>query len=481
MNTEISNILFNFLPELALAAAIIILNISEFKPGQFKGLVKWIVLTGFASAIFAAAIQAYSAPQFMFGGLWVSDHFSYGAKLMILSAGLLIFLAADKSDSAQYSAMLLSVIGAVSAVSSANLAMMFVSLEIMSIPLLMLMGGSIRIRIKYFIYSAVTSAILLFGISLLYGLGGSMDYATIARTLSSGGVNTLTLAAVLIFITGGIIFKAGLPLFNFSVPYAAKESAYSTIGIMLITSSIAALFTLSRFYVTAFHDYSSFITEANSYLFIEGINRQLLAAIISAAAVITGNFVMLWQHDLKRILVFFTISQSGLLCATISAQSPEGTAALLFYSIIFAVNTGGMLSLFSYIEHTYGFTRLEELKSLAVSSPFIAVAIMIVTASAIGLPLTGGFTGRLLAYSALASSNLSWLAGLSILSSLPMFYFAFKLARSMYAKSNTTVSVKTETLSVIILLFLMLVIFLTGLFAAPFYDWAKYCSILIPN
>lgn len=480
MNTEISNILFNFLPELSLAAAIIILNFLELTPGRFKGFVKWIVLGGFTAAIFSAAIQAYSAPQFMFGGLWISDHFSYGAKLINLSASLLVYLAAGKNDSAQYSAMLLSVIGAIAAVSSANLVTMFVSLEVMSIPLLMLSGGSIRIRIKYFIYSAVSSALLLFGISILYGLGGSMGYTAIARTISLGGVNTLTLAAAILLITGGVVFKAGLPLFNFSVPYTAKDSPYSTIGFMLITSSIAALFTLARFYITAFHDYSSFITETNSYLFTEGVNRQLLVAIISAAAVITGNFVLLWQHDLKRILVFFTISQSGLLCAAVAAHSPEGTAALLFYSIIFAVNTGAMLYLFSYIEHTFGFTRLEDLRSLAVSSPYIAAAIMFFTASTIGLPLTGGFTGRLLTYSALADSGLSWLAGISILSSLPMFYFAFKLARSMYSKSTVSVSVRTETITSIILLLLMLIMLATGIFAAPFYNWAKYCSVLIP-
>jgi len=479
LNTEISNILFNFLPELTLAATIIILNISDIKTGAAKGFVKWIVLAGFSAAIFAAAIQAYSAPQFLFGGLWVNDHFSYGTKLIILSAGLLIFLTAGKKNTTKYSAMMLSAIGAISAVSSANLAMMFVSLEVMSIPLLILLGGSIRTRLKYFVYSAVSSALMLFGISLLYGLGGSMDYTAIAKTISLGGVNTLTLAAAVIFISGGIIFKAGLPLFNFSIPYAAKESAYSTIGYMLITSALATLFTLARFYITAFHDYNSFILDANTYLFTESVNIKLLIAIISAAAVITGNFVILWQHDLKRILVFFIISQSGLLSAALSASSPEGTSALLYYSIVFVVNTGGLLYIFRWLEFTYGFTRLDDLRSLAVSSPFTAAALMIITASAIGLPLTAGFTGRLICYSALANSGLSWLAGLSIISSLPMLYFGFRLIRLLYAKSIVSASIRTETLSTIILLLLMLITFAAGIFTATFYNWAKYCSILI--
>ncbi len=481
MNTEISNILFNFLPELTLAASIIILNISEFKPGLSKSYGKWMVLAGFLTAIFTAAIQAYSAPQFLFGGMWINDHFSYGAKLIILSAGLLIFLTAGKNDSAQYSAMILSIIGAASAVSSANLAMLFVSLEVMSIPLLMLLGGSIRLRIKCYIYSAAVSAMLLFGISLIYGLGGSMDYTAIARTFSLGGVNTLTLAAAMILVLAGLFFKAGLPLFNFIIPYSAKDSSYSTIGFLLISSALASVFALARFHVTAFHDYNSFILGTGTYLFTEGVNLKLLIAIISAAAIITGNFVMLWQHDLKRILVFFTISQSGLLAAALSASSPEGTTALLFYSIVFVLNTGGMLYLFRLVEQTYGFTRLEELRSLAVSSPFISAAIMIFAASAIGLPITAGFTGRLICYSALANSGLSWLAGLSILSSLAMIYFVFKLSRLLYSKSNISAAIKSETLSSIILLLLLLITIAAGVFASPFYNWAKYCSILIPN
>ena len=477
MNTEISNILFNFLPELTLAATVIILNISEVKPGLSKSYGKWMVLAGFVAAIFTAATQAYSAPQILFGGMWINDHFSYGAKLIILSAGLLIYLTAGKNDSAQYSAMVLSTIGAASAVSSANLAMLFVSLEVMSIPLLMLLGGSIRLRIKYFVYSAAAPAMFLFGISLLYGLGGSMDYTAIARTFSLGGVNTLTLAAAMILVLAGLFFKAGLPLFNFIIPYSAKDSSYSTIGFLLISSALASVFALARFHVTAFHDYNSFILGTGTYLFTEGVDLKLLAAIISAAAIITGNFVMLWQHDLKRILVFFTISQSGLLAAALSA----GTAALLFYSIVFVLNSGGMLYLFRLVEQTYGFTRLEELRSLAVSSPFISAAIMIFAASAIGLPITAGFTGRLICYSALANSGLSWLAGLSILSSLAMIYFVFKLSRLLYSKSNISAAIKSETLSTIILLLLLLITIAAGVFASPFYNWSKYCSIWIPN
>ena len=481
MNSEITNILFNFLPELTLAATMIILNISEVKPAFVRSSGKWLVLAGFAAAVFTTAIQAYNAPQELFGGVYISDHFSYGAKFIILSAITLIYLTAGKENSLRYSAILLSAIGAISAVSSSNLAMMFVSLEVMSIPLLLLMGGSIGIRIKYFIYSAVSSALLLFGISLIYGLGGSMGYTSIARTFSAGGVNTLTLAAAIILISGGIIFKGGLPIFNFSIPYTARDSSYSTIGYLTISTALAALFTLARFYITVFHDYNSFILDPNAYLFTEGVNIKLLIAIISAAAVITGNFVMLWQHDLKRILVFFTISQAGLLVAALAAASPEGTAALMFYSIVFIVNTCGLLYIFRWLEFTYGFTRLDDLKSLAVSSPFTAGAVIIITASAIGLPLTAGFTGRLICYSALSNSGLNWLAGLSIISSLPMFYFGFRLIRLLYAKSNNSASVKTETLSTIILLLLMLITFAAGVFATPFYNWAKYCPILIPN
>jgi NADH-quinone oxidoreductase subunit N len=479
LNSEITNILFNFLPEITLAICIIILNLSAVKPEFENKFRKFITIAGFGIAVFASVIQVYFAPQLLFGGSIIADHFSYGARLIILSFYLLLVISERREYSDKDTTVLLSAIGAVMAVSSANMVMMFVSIEIMYYSLFIAMPWEIRIKLKYFIYSACTSALSLFGISLVYGISGSMDYSTASLSLSHAGINTPVVNIAIILIAGSMIFKAGMPGFNFSLPLAANDSSYSQTGYTIIAAALASLFTLVRFLFTVLYDRNAFVQIAGTYSFIEGVNWQLLIAVSSLAAIVTGNFVLLRQYDLRRIIFFLAISQLGYSLISVCYSQPEGITSFVLNSVLFVINTAGLIFIFNMAIKKLKIQKIDDIKSLASKSPFMAAAISVFLCSIAGIPFTSGFIGKLALLTKLANGGHSWLAAISIISLTPLLIFGFRIIRLMYIKDASNVKNKLGTLDTIILLILLFSTIVPGILFSPLYNWAKYCSIYL--
>lgn len=480
MNQETINILFNFLPEITLALTLIILNLlngSEKKENPFL----YFVFSGgvILSALFSY-LQAYFAPQPLLGGVFSADHYSYSARVILSSVMTIsaLILYNTRSHQLEFALVTVSFIGAMLAVSASNIFMMFVSLQAMVIPLYLLIYYELKPAIKYFIFSSMFMAVMLYGITLLYGLTGTGEYYSISKFLSFNTVNTLILIFSVILIITGLSFTALLAPFNLSFPLLSRSLKVGHLTQFSLISITAVLFVTGRFIFTALKDHNTFISSAEQISFIGGVNWKLLLAVISVCSIIAGNLVILWQYDLKKIAVYIIISQAGYLLFGLISGSAAGLAAFISGTVVFAINSLGIILCINLIITGYSVNETAGLRSLGRNNKPLFLSFIFFLASSAGFPLTAGFNSKLILYSLPNLENFFWLIAAGIISSVVLLYFIFRLSVVVFTGQNSQISQKIGTTPLIILLTLLFSVILFGIFVSPLLSWANYCSSL---
>lgn len=482
MNQEIINTLFNFLPETSLLAAILALNIiTYFRKEGFSGGF-YIYTGGIVLSLLFSLLQAETAVRLYFGGLIAADPLAYFGKVVISASLLiisLIFISKDK-EPAEFSNILLFQLGAMIAVTSVNFLMLIISLEVMSIALLLLLGVYIKNIVKYYIYGAVSSGIMLFGFTLMYGITGSADYYGMNSLLSSAALNynPLVVTLAVVMILAGLFFRMLTPPFNFAFPLFAKQMKTSHLALFLVPGIITVGLVTARFLLTVLQDTGSFTIGGEDFQFISGVNWLYMVSIAAGFAVVTGNLVILWQYDLKKIITFIAIAQAGYLLFGIAAASEEGLSAMLYSTITTGSVLLGLLYAASLIRKKFRFTRIDELKGIGRSDPFLFISFLLFILLAAGLPFTGGFAARVMLFEALASQGRIVLIGLSILSSVGAYYLVFRTSVLLFRNPVPINDCKTETFHKIILLVLLLPPILPGAGSEYFIEWIKFCSAI---
>ncbi|MCC7159801.1 MAG: hypothetical protein IT281_09700 [Ignavibacteria bacterium] len=483
MNTEIINSLYNFLPEITLAIAIqviLILSIIGIKNRKFNCAV---LVSGISIALILTIFKVFEAPLLLFQGALIHDPFSSIASILILASTLIIVLLFldPNTDIAEHVLALLIPLAGMLAVSSANLLLTFVSLESISIAVYILVSNQKKIALKYYIYGITSSALMLYGISMIYGMSGSLDYLSISSFMSIDQVNMLTLSIGILFITAGFGFKLLIVPFNFLFPAISEKLSLKVLGLISIPVIITVILTTARFYLTIFHDTNSYLADESVYKLIPGVNWQLFLAILSVCSIIAGNFTVLWIDNLKKFFAFLLIGQSGLLLAGLAASSPEGTTALIYSTIVFVFNFTGLILCLRFIESKFSVYEISSFKgkSLGKENILLFIPFLIFMISIAGVPPLVGFTGKLLIYSSLASSGFGWLVLLSILSSLVLMYRIYSIGNNIFSGKSIGNRAKIETFYRIMLLILILPAILFGVYAQPLLEWSKYATRII--
>ncbi|NOS84624.1 MAG: hypothetical protein HOP31_05740 [Ignavibacteria bacterium] len=441
----------------------------------------YIVFTGgiLLSAIFSY-MQVYFAPQQLLGGMFSADHYSYAARVILCSVMAVssISFFGKKSQTYEFTLITVSFIGALLAVTASNVFMMFISLQVMVIPLYLLIYYEIKPAIKYFIFSSLFIAVMLYGITLLYGLTGTGEYTMISNYLSFNPVNTLILILSVILIISGLAFTSLLAPFNLSFPLLSKKLKTGHFVQFSLINVIAVLFIIGRLIFTVLKDHNTFVSSAEHITFINGVNWKLLLAVISVCSIIAGNLVILWQYDLKKIAVYIIISQAGYLLLGIISGSAAGLSAFVSSMVVFAINSLGIIFCINLINTRYNVTETAGLKSLGKNDKFLFLAFIFFLVSSAGFPLTAGFNSKLILYSLPNLENYFWLIAAGIVSSVVFLFFIFRLSLVIFTGQNTQNSSKIGTQPVIVLLILLFPIVLFGIFVSPLLEWANYCSNL---
>jgi NADH-quinone oxidoreductase subunit N len=357
--------------------------------------------------------------------------------VVLASAGMTVLISVQYLSDLQnqrgeyYALLLASVLGMMLLTSAVDLLMLFLAVELMSIPIYALAGyqrTSLRSNesaLKYFIIGSFASAVLLYGCALLYGATGSIRLRDVAFAFNPEEPVALVGAGLLLV---GLAFKVGSVPFHQWVP-DVYEGAPTTITAFMATGVKAAAFgALVRVMSVAF--------EANQELFYWPLWW------LAVASMTVGNLMALVQQSTKRMLAYSSIAHAGYLLVGVCVGTPQGYAAVLFYLLVYTFMTIAAFTVVAVVSSAQrGRDQIDELAGLSVARPFLAAVMALAMLSLAGIPPTGGFVGKFQLFSAaiergnaIGDSSLIWLAILGVLNSALSLGYYLRLPVVMYMR-----------------------------------------------
>jgi NADH-quinone oxidoreductase subunit N len=419
-------------PEIWLVAAIcVILLVDVFAGGQRRGLTPTLTLA--ALAVGAALTVRYAHvdhPTPLFSGMYVADELGFALKLaafLVVAVALLYSRTYLENRNIQrgeyYVLALTALLGIFVLVSANSLLTVYLGVELLALSVYAMVafdrdsGVSAESAMKYFVLGAIASGALLYGMSLIYGLTGTLALAEIAAKLhaplSSGVVLGLT------FIVVAVAFKLGAVPFHMWLP-DVYEGAPTSVTLFIGTAPKLAYFALALRLL------------AQGLAGTEAVWTEMLAA-LAILTLVVGNVVALVQTNLKRLLAYSTIANVGFIVLGFVAGTPDGYAAALYYTLVYvlvALGSFGVILLSS--AKGYEADLLDDYKGLHRRDPLLAAAMMVLMFSTAGVPPFVGFWAKLRIFQALWETHHLWLVVLAAVMTVVGAYYYLRVVKLMY-------------------------------------------------
>lgn len=352
---------------------------------------------------------------------------------------------------AEYFALIFFVLCGIAIVSSfSSLLMLFLGIEIISIPLYILTGSDKRnlksneAALKYFLMGSFSTGIMLMGITLLYGVKGSFNIDVI-----SAGTTTLTpmLAAGLLLLLFSMSFKVSAVPFHFWTPDAYDGSPTVFTSFMATIVKVAGFIAFIRLFEGCFGNVQK--------------QWQLLVAIIAAATLFIGNITAVFQQSVKRMLSYSSIAQAGFMLFALVAMNDMAKEGLIFYAAAYSLATIGIFAvLLKMKDYTF-----EGFNGLAKRQPVLAATNAIFLLSLAGIPATAGFWAKFYMLSAaISNGNVMWLVIVGVLCAAISVYYYFRVIQAMYFKEGEAQEIETSAGFKGLLIVIAVVVIILGIF-----------------
>ena len=326
---------------------------------------------------------------------------------------------------------LLALTGMLAFPAANDLLMMFVALEVMSLPLYLLAGMARRRRLlsqeaalKYFVLGAFSSAFFLYGAAMLYGFSGSVSLVTIADTLTAKPSEASLVVIGMALLLVGLLFKVAAVPFHQWTPDVYQGAPTPITGFMAATVKIAAFGALLRVL----------------YVGLGGMrwDWEPMLWIIAILTMLVGSIIAITQTDIKRMLAYSSIAQAGFILIGVLAVSPAGLASALFYLIAYAFTTIGAFAVISMVRDASGeATHLSKWAGLSKKSPLVAAIFSLFMLALAGIPLTSGFVGKFGVFTAAIASGATWLVIVGVIASIIAAFFYVRVIVIMYFSDPT--------------------------------------------
>ena len=428
-----------FSPEIFLAVAGFVVLLAGIPLGR-RGSRPVIIMAITALALTAGLVllvgRPAAGPQLILGDMLVVDQFAVFFKLLVVAASALaLLMAAGYLDRAGYSGgefaslILFADLGMFIMASGANLASLYVGLELMALSVYVLVGyfklevKSNEGAVKYFVLGAASSAILLYGISLIYGTTGSLDLETIRMTLAEVPHQNVLLLLGIVLVAFGMLFKVAAVPFHVWTPDAYEGAPTPVTAFISVAPKAVAFAMFLRLFAGTFSG--------------EVEHWRLLLWIASAATMIYGNVAALTQNNVKRMLAYSSIAHAGYALMGLVAASDAGTWAVLMYMVVYAFMNLGAFGFVILLESKgYAGERIEDFAGLARRHPGAAAGMLIFMLGLAGIPPTAGFMGKLYLWAATVEAGYIGLAVISVLMSAVSLYYYFRIVVQMYLKDG---------------------------------------------
>ncbi len=321
--------------------------------------------------------------------------------------------------------ILLSAVGMMVMVSSNNFLSLYIGLELQSLALYVLAAfnrNSLRSSeagIKYFILGALSSGLLLFGISLVYGFTGSIDFAVLETTLLGSEMASVGVTFGLVFILAGLAFKVSAVPFHMWTPDVYQGAPASVTAFFAMVPKVAAMGLLMRLLLEPF----------------VAISDQWLQIIyfISVASMIVGAFAALAQNNIKRLLAYSSIGNMGYALMGVATGTEAGVSSVILYLLIYMIMTAGVFAVVLHMRRDNNLLEeISDLSGLSRHSPALAYAMAILMFSMAGIPPFAGFFGKFAVFSAAVDAEFYTLAVIGVLTSVISAYYYLRIIKVMF-------------------------------------------------
>lgn len=442
-------------PELALVISAILLSILDlFMPAkQKRTLLGWLTVVALAvSAALVIPRLGTDAPISLLNQSYRLDDFANLIKLVLLTGtGLVVFMSLGSVDREEilhegefYYLFLPAVLGGMIMASSADLITLYVGLETLSITTYIMVGIRKKHHLanegafKYLIQGGISSAVILYGMSFLYGMTGTTNLLEIRTALdSTAAAESFGPILYLSFflLLAGFGFKVAAAPFHTWAPDAYQGAATPVTAFLAVVSKAAAFAVTFRVLIYVYYDLLAGSTDMPL-----GHDAFLAVSGLAAAAMIIGNTMALRQADLKRLMAYSGIANAGYLLVPIatgySMVHHSTFEELLFYLIAYLFMNIGAFAMIMLVERSSGGTALKGLAGLYYRAPWSAAAMVLIILSLAGIPVTGGFFGKIFIMFGAVANHQYWLAAVMILTSVISFYYYFGLVRQMFMRRD---------------------------------------------
>lgn len=477
-------------PEILLASAgLLLLLIGTIGRGlgnRESALVAFVslALTGFVLFRVWASVRGLDREQrFILDGSFVLDNFSFFWKVLVLVAiALTVLLSIRFLEEGNYRAteyyalLLLAAAGMLFMASGYTLLTIWISLETMALASYILAGyfkrhlRSNEAALKYFILGALSSGILLYGISLLYGATGTVQLGELAQGLAVANEKGNMLVPLgWLLLAAGLFFKVAAVPFHIWTPDVYVGAPTPVTAFLAVGSKAASFAILLR-------------------IFYEGLGTlqiewQWIVAIVAAASMIWGNLAALTQENVKRMLAYSSIAHAGYILIGVLAVSEIGLWSVLFYLLAYCFITFGAFATVILLERKeYAGETCADYAGLAQRSKFLAAMMLIFMLALTGIPPTGGFFGKVYLFAAAVKAGWTWVAVIGVVTSAISLYFYFRIVVYMYLRESTQAApVPLHAPALVgVIGFCAVATLILGLYPEPFIQLAKASLLPLP-
>jgi len=467
------NSLIPMLPEIALLSmACFVLVLDLFLKNEQRIISYSFTQLGLLITLILVVSVGGSHTDVVFDGSYIRDPMSDLLKisLLIVSMGMFVyakeFLKRHDLFKGEFLTLsMFAILGMMIMVSSNSFLSLYLGLELLALCMYALVAfdkkssdGS-EAAMKYFVLGALASGMLLYGISMIYGATGSLDFATVNQTIMSGDVDKVVLVFGLVFLVIGVSFKFGAVPFHMWVPDVYQGAPTAVTMFLGSVPKIAAFAISMRMLVSGLgslhDDWSGMLT------------------ILAVLSLVLGNIVAIAQTNIKRMLAYSTISHVGFIFLGLIAGTSDGYSASMFYAIVYSVTALGAFGMI-VIMSKKGFEadQLDDLKGLNQRNPWFAAMMLLFMFSMAGVPPTVGFFAKLFVLDAVVSVDMVWLALVAVATSVIGAFYYIRIVKIMYfdkAEDKTPFVAGTDTK--IVLSFNGLTMLFLGFFPATLFSF----------
>jgi len=368
--------------------------------------------------------------------------------------------------------------------SSADLIVLYLSIELLSLSSYILVGmlkTTIRnseASLKYVIYGGVSSGIMLFGISIIFGISGSTNLYDINLLLHSQSLPVLTFLIAGLFVLVGLGFKISAAPFHFWTPDVYEGAPIPITAYLSVASKAAGFVVLIKFIKITFID--SVDAHGNWELF-NIIDWKSIIILLSILTMTLGNFAALWQDNLKRMLAYSTIAHAGYMLLGLAVMSEEGIMAIMVYFIVYAFMNLGAFLVVMLVANKIGSEEIDDYKGLGKSMPFLGIMLAIFLVSLVGMPPTAGFIAKVLLFVALVDANMIALAVIALLNTVVSLYYYIRVLKNLYLVKieKDKAGIPVSLANAILLIALVAPILIFGIYFTPVINFAKESAVFL--